>query len=117
MAETSDMLRIWGIEFCIELSFEAFTAVIFHFALFWVVTPCIGVVGYQRFRCSCCLYLQFTSPWRWKQYGPPKRWYPATALHGVTTRRRYGMKPLCYEWRKLSNLHFPLSDVPRVLLT
>jgi len=27
-----------------------------------------------------------TSPWRWRQHGPLKRWYPAAALHGVTTR-------------------------------
>jgi len=30
---------------------------------FWVVTQCSVVVGYQRFRDSCCLRLQ-TSPWR-----------------------------------------------------
>jgi hypothetical protein len=23
------------------------------------------------------------SPWRWRQQGPPKRWYPTTSLHGV----------------------------------
>jgi len=27
-----------------------------------------------------------TSPWRWKQDGPPKRWYPTTTLNGVTTQ-------------------------------
>jgi len=26
--------------------------------------------------------------WRWKQQCPPKRWYPATYLHGVTTAKR-----------------------------
>jgi hypothetical protein len=26
--------------------------------VFWVVTPCIVVVGYQRFRGPCCLHLQ-----------------------------------------------------------
>jgi hypothetical protein len=25
-----------------------------------------------------------SSPWRWRQHGPPKRWYPTTTLHGVT---------------------------------
>jgi len=25
--------------------------------------------------------------WRWRQHGPPKRWYPATSIHGVTTQR------------------------------
>jgi hypothetical protein len=28
-----------------------------------------------------------TSPWRWWQHGLPKRWYPTTSLHGVTTRK------------------------------
>jgi len=32
------------------------------------------------------LYL-ITSPWRWRQYGPPKRWYPATSLHGIVTQK------------------------------
>jgi len=25
-----------------------------------------------------------TSPWRWRQHGPPKRWYPNRTVHGVT---------------------------------
>jgi hypothetical protein len=33
-------------------SFEAFTAVMFQ-VVFWVVTSCSFVEGYQRFRCSC----------------------------------------------------------------
>jgi hypothetical protein len=28
-----------------------------------------------------------SSPWRWRQHGPPKRWYPTTTLHGVTTQK------------------------------
>jgi hypothetical protein len=28
-----------------------------------------------------------TSPWRWRQHGPPKRWYPTATLHGVTTQK------------------------------
>jgi hypothetical protein len=27
-----------------------------------------------------------TSPWRWRQHGPLKRWYPTTTLHCVTTQ-------------------------------
>jgi len=27
------------------------------------------------------------SPWRWKQQGPSKRWYPTATLHGVTTHK------------------------------
>jgi hypothetical protein len=28
-----------------------------------------------------------TSPWRWRQQGPPKHWCHTTSLHGVTTQR------------------------------
>jgi hypothetical protein len=28
-----------------------------------------------------------TSPWRWRQHGPLKRWYPTTELHGITTQK------------------------------
>jgi len=24
---------------------------------------------------------------RWRQHGPPKRWYPTTSLHGVTSQK------------------------------
>jgi hypothetical protein len=27
------------------------------------------------------------SAWRWRQQGPLSRWYPTTALHGVTTQK------------------------------
>jgi len=39
-------------------SLEAFTAVIFYVEIFGIVTPCIAVVVFQRFRGPCCLYLQ-----------------------------------------------------------
>jgi hypothetical protein len=38
-------------------SFEALTAVT-QVDVFWVLTPCSIVVGYQRFRSPCCLHLQ-----------------------------------------------------------
>jgi len=28
-----------------------------------------------------------TSPWKWRQHGPPKCWYPTITLHGITTRK------------------------------
>jgi len=28
-----------------------------------------------------------SSGWSWRQHGIPKRWYPTTKLHGVTTQR------------------------------
>jgi len=54
------------------LSFEAFTAVVFHVEVLCVVTPCSVVVGYR--------------PWRWWQHGLTKRRYPTTTLHGVTNQ-------------------------------
>jgi hypothetical protein len=30
----------------------------FEVEVFWVVTPCIVVVGYQRFGSPCCLHFQ-----------------------------------------------------------
>jgi len=27
--------------------------------------------------------VEITSPWRWRQHGPQKRWHPTTILHGV----------------------------------
>jgi hypothetical protein len=31
---------------------------LFQVEVFWVVTPCSVLVGYQRFRVPCCLHLQ-----------------------------------------------------------
>jgi len=53
-------------------------SVMFEVEEFWVVTQCSFVVGYQSFRCTCCLYFQ---------HGPLKRWYPTTTVHGVTTQK------------------------------
>jgi hypothetical protein len=36
---------------------ELFTAMKIQVAVFWVVTPCNDVVGYQRFGEPCCLRL------------------------------------------------------------
>jgi hypothetical protein len=41
-----------------ENSFEAFTAVMFQVEVFWVVTLCSYMVGYQRFGGPCCFHLQ-----------------------------------------------------------
>jgi hypothetical protein len=29
----------------------------------------------------------FTSPWKWRQHSPQKRWYPTAKLHSVTTQK------------------------------
>jgi len=61
-----------------ELSSKAFAAVIFQVDVFWIVTPCNVVVGYQRFRSLCLPNLLV-----W----PLKCWYPTTTLNGVTTQK------------------------------
>jgi len=60
------------------VSFEAFMAVTFHVEFFWIVTLCTAMVGYPW-------------PWRWRQHGALKRWYPTTAPHGVTTPKDLGL--------------------------
>jgi len=47
--------------------------------VFWVVTLCSVVVGYQRFQGPHYLHPE--------DDGSPKRWYPTTALHDVTIRK------------------------------
>jgi hypothetical protein len=37
---------------------EVFTAINIQVVVFWVVTSCSVVVGYQCFGETCCLYLQ-----------------------------------------------------------
>jgi hypothetical protein len=44
-------------------SFDTFTEVMLQVEVFWVVTPCDIVVGYQCIR----------GPWRWRQHGFLKR--------------------------------------------
>jgi hypothetical protein len=64
------------------------TAVTFLVEVFWVVTPCI-VVGYQRFRCPCCLHLQGGSMDRWNaSYNTIRRHNPEDLdlLHAQSTR-------------------------------
>jgi hypothetical protein len=47
--------------------FDIFRAVKFQVAVFWVVTPCSDVVGYQRFGGPYCLYFQgkMSGAWKW----------------------------------------------------
>jgi len=39
------------------MSFDVFMMVNFHVEVFWAVTPCNAVVGYQRFGEPCCFHL------------------------------------------------------------
>jgi hypothetical protein len=41
--------------------FEIFTAMKIQIVIFWVVTPCSNMVGYQRFGGPCCFHLQITT--------------------------------------------------------
>jgi len=61
-----------------DATFWVFTAVKIQVEVFWVVTSCNGVVGYQRFVCPC---------WRWRQHGPLKLSHPTSALDGVTNQK------------------------------
>jgi hypothetical protein len=45
----------------------------FQVEVFWFVMACSVVV--------------VTSPWRWRQHGPLKHWYPTTTLHSNTTQK------------------------------
>jgi len=46
----------------------------------WVMTPCVDVARYRRFGGP-----GWNDTWKWRQHDPPKRRYPTTILHGVTT--------------------------------
>jgi len=85
--------------------YEIFTSVKIQVKVFWVVMSCSDVVRYQRFRGPCYLHLLYfdavkccgrTPTFRrsvmppssgWRHYGQPKRWYPITSIHGVTTQK------------------------------
>jgi hypothetical protein len=72
---------------CNGASVEAFTAVMFQVEVFWIMTPCNVVVGYQRFGGPWCLHLQSEGGGRLRQHGPLKRWCSATTLQGVIIQK------------------------------
>jgi hypothetical protein len=45
-----------------------------------------------------------TSPWKWRQHDPPKRWYLITSLHGVITQKTTTwisiQAPIASPWRR-----------------
>jgi hypothetical protein len=58
-----DLVSVWIWSFLCtssfsDESFEVFTAVMFQVEVFWAVTPCNVVVGYQPFRGQCYPHLQ-----------------------------------------------------------
>jgi hypothetical protein len=66
-------------------------AVMFQAEVFWVMTTCSVVVGYQCFRGPCCLHFQ---------HGPLKRLYLTTTLKDVTTQKTstYEILSLMYKY-------------------
>jgi hypothetical protein len=58
-------------------------AVIFQVQVFWVVTPCSVVVGYQRFAGLRCLHLQGDG----SSTDLCNLLYPSTTLHDVTIQK------------------------------
>jgi hypothetical protein len=62
----------------LKVSFEDFTAMMFHGEVFCVMTPCSVVVGYQRFRGPCCLHLQVEAKMEaaWTYHNTTRRHYP-----------------------------------------
>jgi hypothetical protein len=57
-------------------------------SVFWVVMSYIDVVAHQQHFFDS----QLSSPERWMQHGPLKRWYPTIALQGVTTQKNSNLQ-------------------------
>jgi hypothetical protein len=58
--------------------------------VFWVMTLCCGVVGYQ---CFMTPYSEMTG-YKCMQHGLLKHWYPTTTLHIAITQNDQGMNSL-----------------------
>jgi len=54
---TDSFIVCLGIKWIFE-RFELFTPLKIQVVVFWVLTPCSVVAGYQRFRGPCCLQLK-----------------------------------------------------------
>jgi hypothetical protein len=128
MCPTVRMIHLWNCRLYFDdvwywgvytlLSDVSLAAVKMSIMVFWDLTPCGLVSGYQRFGGMYRLHLQgkvwllkickttlhqkpenhdrhrhrrdnlksVSSPWSWRRYILPKRWWPPTRPHGVTTR-------------------------------
>jgi hypothetical protein len=89
--------------------FEVFTAVIFQVEVFWTVTPCSVVVGYQRFRGSCCTRLYFTmrmeATWTPSNVGLLPQHYTASHPHHLD------LKGTSFQWEVYCKSHFWLHCI------
>jgi len=72
-------MKFWRNQLC-RCKIWVFTVRMIQVKVFWVVTPRSVVVGHQSF-------MRQSSPWTWRQQGPPKHWYSTMTLHGVTTQK------------------------------
>jgi hypothetical protein len=77
-------------EFCLLFfiffpSVQGFRAVQIYIEVFWYITPCSLVDGYQRFGGTYCVHLMDR---RWRQHIPPKRWSPHTRLDFTVSQPR-----------------------------
>jgi len=51
----------------------------------WLVAP---AAPHQSGHVSMlCSVIPVTSPWRWRQHGTMKWWYPTTSVHSITTQK------------------------------
>jgi len=62
-------------QFIITAFSDEHIPVVIQVIIFWVMTPCSGMVGYEQ------------SHERWRQQVPSKCWYPTTTLHSITTHK------------------------------
>jgi len=67
------------------MSLKIFAVMKIQVMVFWVVTTCGVMVGYQCFGGPCCLQGKVHS-------APPKHWYPTVSLHGVITQKTTALK-------------------------
>jgi hypothetical protein len=116
---------VWGIvkhrhkfTFTLVARLEVFTAMKIHIVVFWVVMPFIDVVGCQRFRGQCCLYLQvYYTPCLYLCPLPSTIhftlkmeavWSSETFVPYITTRRH---NPEDHDLNRLYRLYFEYSSV------
>jgi len=79
-----------------------------HFTLFIVKMDAAGPFETLVFYRNTTWRHTFTSPWRWRLQGLPKRWYSTATLHDVTSSLHPedgGCKALPKRWYSTTTLH------------
>jgi hypothetical protein len=64
---------------------EFLTAANIHFEVFWILTPCSVLAGYQHFGGPCCLHLRVkTSIWKlWTNHTQQRQWNISHLLFSI----------------------------------